>query len=139
MEGPNYLWKDRLRHFVLPLSFTRYRLSEDRLLCEKGFFNVNCDEVLLYRVKDMRLTMTLAQRIFGVGTICVISSDASIPHLDLINIKHPRMVKELLHKQIEETKEKHRMRPMEIMSGGGESDDIHEDDLDTDAEDSFHG
>lgn len=26
-----YLWQDRKRVFGLPLSFTRYRLSEDRL------------------------------------------------------------------------------------------------------------
>ena len=31
MEPIEYLWKDRKRHFGLPLSFTRYSLSEDRL------------------------------------------------------------------------------------------------------------
>ena len=30
-----------------------YRLSEDRLFCEKGFFNIKQDEVLLYRVRDL--------------------------------------------------------------------------------------
>ena len=30
MEPMEYLWKDRKRHLGLPLSFTRYRLSEDR-------------------------------------------------------------------------------------------------------------
>ena len=34
MESIEYLWKDRKRHLGLPLSFTRYRLSEDRLFCE---------------------------------------------------------------------------------------------------------
>ena len=47
MEPIQYLWKDRKRHLGLPLSFTRYRLSEDRLFCEKGFFNIKADEVLL--------------------------------------------------------------------------------------------
>ena len=87
MEPIEYLWKDRKRFLGLPLSFTRYRLSEDRLFCETGFFNIKSDEVLLYRVRDLRLTLNLAQRIFGVGTICVVSSDKSIPHLDLKNIK----------------------------------------------------
>ena len=36
MESIQYLWKDRKRYFGLPLSFTRYSLSEDRLFCEKG-------------------------------------------------------------------------------------------------------
>lgn len=82
MEPIQYLWKDRKRHLGLPLSFTRYSLSEDRLFCEKGFLNLKCDEVLLYRVRDLQLNMSLGQRILGVGTICVISSDKSVPHLD---------------------------------------------------------
>lgn len=51
MEPIQYLWKDRKRHLGLPLSFTRYSLSEIRLFCEKGFLNLKCDEVLLYRVR----------------------------------------------------------------------------------------
>ena len=82
MEPIQYLWKDRKRHLGLPLSFTRYSLSEDRLFCEKGFLNLKCDEVLLYRVRDLQLNLSIGQRILGVGTICVISSDQSIPHLD---------------------------------------------------------
>ena len=31
MESIQYLWKDRKRFLGMPLSFTRYRLSEDRL------------------------------------------------------------------------------------------------------------
>lgn len=100
MEPIEYLWKDRKRHFGLPLSFTRYSLSEDRLFCETGFLNIKADEVLLYRVRDLELTISLGQRIFGVGTVCVHSSDQSIPHLDLKNVKHPREVKELIHQKV---------------------------------------
>ena len=57
MEPIQYLWKDRKRHLGLPLSFTRYSLSEDRLFCEKGFLNLKCDEVLLYRVRDLQLNL----------------------------------------------------------------------------------
>ena len=121
MEPIQYLWKDRKHHFGLPLSFTRFRLSEDRLFCEKGFFNIKSDEVLLYRVRDLQLNLKLTQRIFGVGTVCVISSDQSLPHLDLVNIKHPRQVKELIHRSVEQAKDKRRMRTMEVM-GGGDTD-----------------
>ena len=79
MEPIEYKWKDRKRHLGLPLSFTRYRLSEDRLFYETGLLNLKCDEVLLYRVRDLQLNMSIIQRIFGVGTICVISSDQSAP------------------------------------------------------------
>ena len=32
-----YLWKDRKRYFGLPLSFTRYCLSDDRLFVSVAF------------------------------------------------------------------------------------------------------
>jgi hypothetical protein len=35
-----YLWKDRKRFLGMPLSFTRYRLSEDRLFLSVGFFSI---------------------------------------------------------------------------------------------------
>ena len=35
------IWTDRKRHFGLPISFTKYSLSEDRLFRETGFLNLN--------------------------------------------------------------------------------------------------
>ena len=133
MDSINYIWKDRKRVFGLPWTFTRYRLSEDRLFCERGFLNIKQDEVLLYRVRDLQLNLKLTQRIFGVGTICVVSSDKSVPHLDLVNVKDPRAVKELIHKHVEEAKDKRRMRTMEVMGGSGELD-VHDPDGDLDDE-----
>ena len=115
LEMPEYIWNDRVRHLGLPLSFTRFRLGGDRLFCEKGFLNLKADEILLYRVRDLRLSMTLWQRIFGVGTVTVVSSDKSLPNLELKNVKHPRRVKELVHQQVEQAKEKRRMHSMEIL------------------------
>lgn len=124
MSSIEYLWRDRRRRLGLPLSFTRYGLSEDRLFCETGLLNLKADEVLLYRVRDLELTMSLGQRIFGVGTVCVHSSDKSIPHLDLKNIRHPREVKELIHQNVEAAKEKRRMRTTELMGPGRDQDDL---------------
>ena len=115
MEAMTYLWKDRRRRLGLPLSFTRYRLSEDRIFREKGFLNIQSEEVLLYRVRDLELRMSLGQRIFGVGTVCVHSSDKTSPQLDLISVKHPREVKELIFQKVEEAKDKRRMRTMEMV------------------------
>lgn len=134
MKSIEYLWKDRKRVLGMPLSFTRYRLSEDRLFCETGLLNTKSDEVLLYRVRDLRLTINLAQRILGVGTVCVISSDKSVPHLDLKNIKSPREVKELIHQNVEAAKDKCRMRTTELLSGEDDSGH-HDSDLDMDLDD----
>lgn len=118
-----YLWKDRKRYFGLPLSFTRYCLSEDRLFISEGFLNLKDDEVLLYRVRDIDTRRTLWQRIFGVGTISVMSSDKTMPTLVLKNVKDPMMVKELIHNQVEETKIRRRVRFGEIMGTDLDNDD----------------
>ena len=117
----DYLWKDRKRYFGLPLSFTRYALSEDRLFISVGFLNIKDDEILLYRVRDIDTQRSLFQRLFGVGTVTVMSSDKTMPTLVLKNIKAPVFVKELIHKQVEEMKIKRRVRVGEIM--GNEIDD----------------
>ena len=115
LEAITYLWKDRKRILGLPITFTRYRLSDDRIFRETGLLNLKEEEVLLYRVRDLELKRSLFQRIFGVGTVCVHSSDKPTPHLDLLNIKHPREVKELLHRQVEEMKLSRRMRTTELL------------------------
>ena len=124
MDSIQYIWKDRKRIFGMPLSFTRYRLSEDRLFCETGFLNIKQDEVLLYRVRDLQLNLKLTQRIFGVGSITVTSSDKS----HLVNVKNPREVKELIHRSVEAAKDARRMRTMEVM--GAEDADHTDEDVD---------
>ena len=111
----DYLWKDKKRYFGMPISFTRYRLSEDRLFLSVGFLNIKDEEILLYRIRDIATKRNLWQRIFGVGTVTVVSSDKTMPTLVLQNVKDPVMVKELIHKQVEEMKIRRRMRVGEVM------------------------
>lgn len=124
-----YLWKDRRRRLGLPLSFTRYSLSEDRLFVSEGFLNIKDDEVLLYRVRDIDTRRSLWQRIFGVGTVTVMSSDKTMPNLVLKNIKDPVLVKELIHRQVEEMKVKRRVRFGEIMTTNDDDADDMDDDM----------
>ena len=126
-----HLWKDRKRYFGMPLSFTRYMLSEDRLFVSVGFLNIKDDEILLYRVRDIDTSRSLWQRIFGVGTVTVVSSDKTMPTLVLKNIKDPVFVKELIHKQVEEMKIQRRVRLGEIMT----DDNGHDCDCDEDIDD----
>ncbi len=124
-----YIWNDRKRFLGMPLSFTRYAASEDRLFLSVGFFNIKDEEILLYRVRDISTSRTLWQRIFGVGTVTINSSDKTAPVMQLKNVKHPLGVKELLHEQVEKMKIQRRVRLGEVMT-----DHDHDDDLDLDPE-----
>lgn len=127
MKSLEYLWSDRRRRLGLPLSLTRYSLSEDRLFLETGLLSTRCEEILLYRVRDLSMKISLGQRIFGVGTVTVQSSDKSCPVLELRNIKHPRETKEIIHQAVEQMKLQRRMRVGEVMG-----DDYHHDDMEND-------
>ena len=129
-KSTDYLWSDRRRRFGLPLSFTRYALSEDRLFLSVGFLSIKDDEVLLYRIRDINTKRGLWQRIFGVGTVTIVSSDATQPTLELKNIKDPMNVKELIHQQVEHQKIRRRVRVNEISNV--DMDDLEDLDLDDD-------
>ena len=124
MTTIEYIWKARKRFMGMPLSFTRYAMSDDRLFTSVGFLSIKDDEVLLYRVRDIDSSRTLWQRIFGVGTINVISSDKTMPVLVLKNVKNPIHVKELIHQQVEEIKLRRRVRVGEIMGDMDNDDEL---------------
>ena len=125
-----YLWKDRKHYLGMPLSFTRYALSDDRLFLSVGFLSIKDEEILLYRIRDLSVSRSLGQRLFGVGSITVTSSDKSQPSLLLKNIKDPVAVKELIHSQVEEMKIRRKVRIGEFSSMNTDLDDDLDDDED---------
>lgn len=122
-----YIWKDRRRRMGMPLSFTRYALSEDRLFLSVGLLSVKDDDLLLYRVRDISCKRSLWQRIFGMGSITITSSDKTHSTLVLKNVKEPLAVKELLHNQVEEVKMRRRVRVGEIMGNDLDEDEDFDD------------
>ena len=122
-----YTWQDRKRFLGMPLSFTRYMLSEDRLFLSKGLLSVRDDEILLYRIRDISTSRSLLQRLFGVGTVTVLSSDKTCPTLVMKNIRNPLAVKEQLHKGVEEMKLRRRVRLNELTNEGPHHCDCDED------------
>ena len=115
-------WSDRSRILGMPITFTKYSMSDDRIFCEKRLLSVKFEEILLYRVRDISMKITLGQRIFGVGSILLQSSDKTSPVLELKNIKNPREVKEMIHRQVEEIKVQRRMRFGEILEDPSDED-----------------
>ena len=112
------LWKarKRLTFFGLPWTFTVYRLSKDRLFIKRGFFTTTEDEVRLYRILDISLKRTLIQKMFGLGTIQCHSSDKTMGHFEIINIKRSYDVKNLLSDLIEEERMAKRVSNREFIS-----------------------
>ncbi len=123
MNVLDYLWEDRKRHFGLPISFTKYKMTNDRLFVETGLLNIHEEEILLYRVRDICLHINLYQRIFGMGSVVLQTSDKTAPTLELKNIANPRNVKEQIHRQVEEMKISRRMHLGEILDDDMDNED----------------
>lgn len=110
------LWKARKRLWCgLPWTFTVYSFDEERLYVERGFFNQRQDEVRLYRVMDIAMTRSLIQRIFGLGTVHLMTSDKSLGNFDLINIKNTMEIKEQLSGLIEAQRDNKRVSTREFI------------------------
>ena len=111
------IWKDRKHFMWFPITFTKYELTEERLYSQHGFFNTHYDELLLYRVLDICLERSIAQKIFGTGTIILkVKADAS-PEIRLENIKDPLIIKRELSDLVEETRRKSRVVGKEFYGG----------------------
>lgn len=120
----NYIWQDRKRPiFGLPLSFTKYKLTNEKFIVEKGVFSITQDEVRLYRIMDLSVKCTLIQRLFNVGTIHCCSADKTTPVFDIIDVKNPMQVKDLLSNKVEEERQRKRIGAREYMVSDGDDDD----------------
>lgn len=121
-----YVWKDRKRTiFGLPLSFTVYKLTKEKLLIETGFLSKSEEEVRLYRIMDLTLKRPFWQRLFGVGTIHCCTADKSTPEFDILKIKKPSQVKNMLSDMVEQQRDEKRISAREFMDG--DDFDTHED------------
>ena len=96
--------RKRTLFFGLPFSFTKYWVKNGRLYIQKGFFNTNYDETLLYRIVDISLSRTLSQKIFGTGTIILTTRADADKKIHLINITKSEETKDLLSELLEEAR-----------------------------------
>jgi len=122
-KNTNFIWQDRKRIiFGLPWTFTKYRLSADKLFIKTGFLNTNEEEIRLYRIMDMTLKRTIGQRLWGLGTIHVCSADKSTPEFDIKRIKNSEVVKNMLSDMVESERVKKRVSGREFMTSDDEMD-----------------
>ncbi len=132
----NYIWTDKKRTlFGLPLSFTRYFLTETKFITRSGLLRVQEDELELYRVTDKKLILPLGQRLFKCGTIQMHVRDVDTPIKIVKSVKKPREVLEQLDKYININRDKYRVRGRDMVGGsfGDHSDDAFiEGDIDSD-------
>jgi len=123
------IWTDKKRILGMPISFTRYTVDRERLTRKAGIITTTVDELLLYRVLDIKMTCSLWQKIFRVGTIHIYSADRTDSHLDLINIKRPDEVRKRISRMVEKIRDEKQLTGREMygisgVEGAQETGDI---------------
>lgn len=116
-EEFSYIWTDKKRTiFGLPLSFTRYFLTESKIITRTGFFSIDEDELDLYKITDKKLRLPLMQRLFKCGSIVIFSKDTDTPSKELCCIKNSRKVSELIDKYLNAQRDKYGIRGRDMMN-----------------------
>lgn len=113
------LWEDKKRYFGLPISFTQYYVENDRLYLKKGFLSTEVNEVLLYRILDVKSSRKLGQKIFGVGTVSIYSADQSNRVITLDNVKDSDKVHKFLSDLVEKERRERGIAGREIIGTAG--------------------
>ncbi|MBT3312940.1 MAG: PH domain-containing protein [Desulfobacterales bacterium] len=73
-----------------------YSITNDRLEFETGIFSKEISNLDLFRIKDINLNRSLIDRIFGIGTIYLVTSDTTHPEFVLHKIRKSRDVYDIL-------------------------------------------
>lgn len=111
----NVLWTGKKCILGMPISFTRYILTDTTLYTRIGLFNIREDEIELYRVFDKKISFSFFQRIFGVGTIVLSAKDIDTPEKKLISIRKSRDVKKLLDEVVHSQRDKYYVRGRDMI------------------------
>lgn len=113
-----YVERKRCLFFGLPLSFTVYTIKENTINIKRGLLKTVEDDVYMYKVQDVKLTRTLFERMFGLGTLICYSGDVTDPKLELKHIKNSGLIKDYIRKTSESERRKVRtMHTMDLNAG----------------------
>lgn len=108
-----YAERRRILFFGLPWTFTKYTITEDMLTVDSGLLKTEENDCYMYKVQDVKLTTTLMERIFKLGTIVCYTGDVTNPQLTLVHIKHAKEIKNYLLKASETARLKRRTLNMQ--------------------------
>lgn len=132
-EYGKIIWTGKKCILGMPISFTRYILTESRLITRVGLFSLKEDEVELYRVFDKSVSLSFGQRIVGCGTIKLLAKDSDTPVKELKSVKKPREVKRALDEAIKDQRDRYLVRGRDMVgvnvsdndaNGNGIPDDL---------------
>lgn len=103
-----FVEKKRWTFLGLPLTFTKYTITEEQITINSGLFTRIENDCYMYKIQDTVLSVSLIQRIFGIATVICKTSDVTHGQLVLKNIKNAKTIKDFIVACSEEQRMKRR-------------------------------
>jgi len=91
---------------ALRILSTRYRLTTERLFIDRGILRQTIDQVELIRVDDIRVSKSVPDRLFGLGSIDVLSTDFTDQKIPVDGIADADHVAELIRSHMRTARRK---------------------------------
>lgn len=107
-----FVERKRWVFFALPFTFTVYKIKEDRITVDTGFFNKEENDCYMYKVQDVKLNESLFERIFKLGTITCYTGDTTDAQLLISHVKNAKEIKNYILEQSEIARQKRRTMNM---------------------------
>lgn len=123
-EEVKYSERKRLLFFGLPWTFTKYTITSDMITMDEGLLKVEENDCYMYKVQDVKLTATVLERMFGLGTVICYTGDVTDKELRLEHIKHAKEIKNYLLKASETARIKRRTLNMQDIGANMDADDL---------------
>lgn len=102
------LWVGKPFYFGLP-SFTKYRITNQRIIAESGILTKRTVEFELFRIKEVSVKRNIIERIFNFGDITVHSTYSRYERYILRNIKDSEHVKDIIRNAVIENTERRKI------------------------------
>ncbi len=117
-----YTERKRWLFLGLPFTFTKYIIKDDMLTIDSGLFKKVENDCYMYKVQDVELVTSLAERLVGIGTVICYTGDTTHPKLILSHIKHAKEIKNFILEASEQARM--RRRTLNTLNINADLDDM---------------
>ncbi|MBP5194503.1 MAG: PH domain-containing protein [Lachnospiraceae bacterium] len=114
----------------LPWTFTIYKINDDLVTIDQGFFKKTENDCYMYKIQDVKLEQSFWERMVKLGTVVCYTGDTTDKMLVIQHIKNSQEVKDFILKASEAARLKRRtVNMLDIgngvdLDGNGIIDDI---------------
>jgi uncharacterized membrane protein YdbT with pleckstrin-like domain len=91
-----------------------FEVTTQRIRKTTGIFSKQTEDSELYRVRDYKILEPFFLRLFGLGTIELITIDKSSPHVIIPAVKNPKGLLDMIRENVEYAKSEKGVRELDV-------------------------